>query len=518
MLDLTFINSDIVPLVDQNKGVRYCNGDFIKNLEKWTIIDLCLQDKIVLEKQGEYILPMPTTDLKDNNLKSRYKSYWKRAVWYGATRRTLRGLVGEVFANPPAIVGIEDTALDPLILDADGGGITLEQQARSTLTRAIAFGRVGIFVDYPRANVIASYADQLRGKLQPVIMRIDPQNVINWRTQQIGSKRMLTLIVIRENYVSGDDGFKEITIRQWRVLKLVNVSGQWTYMQDIWREDDKKQPQLIDSIIPYKPGNIVFDYIPFTFVGPDTNEPECNDSPMYDMAELNIAHFRNSADYEEQCFFCGQVTPVFTGLTTEFIKEVDGWKDASITIGSRRAIMLPPNGTAEFLQATANTMPMEAMKHKEELMITLGAKLVQNASATKTATQDVRQSSQDSSVLASCAVNVSAAFTAALKWAADYVGLAIDEIEYTLSTNFTTSKMTFQDRAELIKEWQTGAIAFEEMRAKLLNDGVAYLNDKDAKTIIEAEQAKEMANAVDHAAALSDATAPVDPNPQDNNA
>lgn len=58
----------------------------------------------------------------------------------------------------------------------------------------------------------------------------------------------------------------------------------------------------------------------------------------------------------------------------------------------------------------------------------------------------------------------------------------------SFNTNFATNKMTAQERAQLIAEWQGGAISFGEMRAKLVEDEIATIEDAgEAKALIEGE-------------------------------
>jgi hypothetical protein len=52
-----------------------------------------------------------------------------------------------------------------------------------------------------------------------------------------------------------------------------------------------------------------WNYIPFTFVGSVNNDETPDLPPLYDLAVLNVAHYRNSADYEESCYMVGQPTP-----------------------------------------------------------------------------------------------------------------------------------------------------------------------------------------------------------------
>jgi hypothetical protein len=51
--------------------------------------------------------------------------------------------------------------------------------------------------------------------------------------------------------------------------------------------------------------------------------------PMYALCAINVAHYRNSADYEEAVYQLGQPTAWFGGLTEQWVKEVLGGVDPS---------------------------------------------------------------------------------------------------------------------------------------------------------------------------------------------
>ena len=59
---------------------------------------------------------------------------------------------------------------------------------------------------------------------------------------------------------------------------------------------------------------------------------------MYDLAVLNIAHYRNSADYEESCFVTGQPTVWASGLTEAWVEDV---LKGELRLGSFGGIPLP---------------------------------------------------------------------------------------------------------------------------------------------------------------------------------
>lgn len=223
--------------------------------------------------------------------------------------------------------------------------------------------------------------------------------------------------------------------------------------------------------------------IPFAFVGAVRNAPELESyagstgisngimvSPLYDIAALNIAHYRNSADYEDSCFLVGQPQPYMTGLDPE-------WRDELVkrgaVLGSRSVLPLPVGGTFGMAQAQPNTMARQAMLDKEEQMRALGAKLIQpNAGRAKTATQSNTDASNDQSVLALVCDNISLAYTAALNWAAEFMGAEGEECSLAIDTDFAINPLDAPSITAAIQAWQAKAIPETDMWAMLRKMGV----------------------------------------------
>lgn len=327
-----------------------------------------------------------------------------------------------------------------------------------------------------------------------------PQEIINWRTIELGAKELISLVVLFEKYIIEDDGFEMKHAVQFRVLKL-NEAGE--YIQEIWKEDaptqidenSMKVPntgnfKLSKTFFPKDFGGNSLKEIPFSFIGSENNDPVPDSPNFYDLASLNLAHYRNSADYEESCYLVGQPTLVMSGLTEDWVKDVLGGK---ATMGSRGGLPLPTGGTAELLQAEQNTMVKEAMDTKERQMVALGAKLVEQKEVQRTATEAGLESAAEGSTLANVTKNVSTAFTNALKWALQFVSNGQEEILFELNTDFDISASTPEQRAEVISEWQAGAITFPEMRSVLRKAGIATEEDEKAKAAIEIDTTKAMA-------------------------
>ena len=204
---------------------------------------------------------------------------------------------------------------------------------------------------------------------------------------------------------------------------------------------------------------------------------------MLDLSTMNIAHYRNSADYEESLFLVGQPTLVISGLSQEWANEFINGK---VVLGSRSAISLPKDAKADMLQAHPNIMPKEGMEHKEQQMKALGAKLIEPNFSKVTATEVLMEAASESSILTSTANNVSAAYRKAIANAGQFLeAMEPDSIVFQLNVDFSVSKMTAQERQQLMAEWQGGLITWKEARALLHEAGVASEDDATAKTQVE---------------------------------
>ena len=481
-------------------------------LDDYQLIRDCIAGQKAVKK-GQYKY-LPNPDPLDTSAEgiTRYQNYLARATFYGATGRTLRGLVGLVFDKDPAVEAPE--LLAPVLADASGNGMTLDQSAEASLFEVVGLGREGLLTDYPQTDGPTTRADAQAGNIRPTITRIPAENVINWRTRTIGARTLLSLVVIREAYVKEDDGFTEDVGTQHRVLRL---TSEGIYQVTIYK-DDNSEPEVFT---PLDGAGKYLREIPFEFIGAKDNTPTVDRPPLQDIAEINVAHFRNSADYEESVFMLGQPTPVFAGLTKQWVDEVfhSTWTDEHtgqvrrenvVRLGARGAVPLPEGGSATLLQVQPNTLAFEAMTHKEKQMIALGAKLIENSGTQQTATEATLDSVLDNSVLATCARNVSKAYKRALSFAWLFMtGQWVDNpdvIDYALATDFGGKLLTAADRAEIVGAWQKNAITWEEMRWGLKRAGTAFEDDDEAKEKIEQQREEGIDFEAKAAEALAGAT------------
>lgn len=509
------------------QDVSYIKRELLDVLSRYELIDDVLNGSDTIKGKTTTYLPTPNIEVRANE--QRYQSYLTRAVFYPVTRKTLSGFLGQIFLRDPQITLPAEMAF--LEHDADGNNVNLIQFSKHIASLNLSHGRAGILVDFPNIDSdVLSKADIDEGFYEPSMTAYHPAQIINWRTKKYKGKTLLSLVVLQETYYDYSHEFAEEAYTRFRVLKLnddnIYTVTLYTYPKLIKRytktfnfDDGIKSETLVPRSRSGKP----FNEIPFVFVGSEQNTPDINPQPLYDMSEVNLAHYRNSADHEDATFLLGQPTPVVTGLSIEFAERF--YKDKKIYLGSRAPVVLPPEGNAYLLQANPNNMVTEAMQAKERQMIALGARLVEQRLVQRTATEASNDVASEKSVLATVADNVSNAVERALRYCAifiyenpkPYLESSNDNsnnqdaqkpentLSFILNTQFDLMKLSPEERRQLISDWQAGALTTEELRHAYRAGGLAYEPDDRYLVNIAKQNELKLEEKVKETKALNDA-------------
>ena len=453
--------------------VKNPNAEYMANKGKWHKV----RDAISGDMK-HYLRNVGATEADKEYGEQRQREYEDGAIVYNFTRRTLSGMVGSVMRKDPEQAFPK--AMDYLKENADGSGVGLWQHAQDTLMEIDSVGRGGLLVDAPE-TAAATAAEQNAGLLNPVIAFYTAENIINWRLTRVGSVSRVTMVVLREVWEYSEPGaeFETKFGEQYRVLDLID--GR--YRQRIYRFDAEGGAQ--DEVIEIFPelGEQLRGKIPFTFIGASNNDATIDDAPLLPLAELNIGHFRNSADNEESSFVVGQPTLFIAPGESMSLQVFQEANPNGVKMGSRTGHNIGAGGNAFLVQAEANNLAKENMRQKEEQAIQIGAQLI-TPSQQITAESARLQRGADTSVMATIAGNVSQAYTQALKWAAAMVGAPDAGIEFKLNTDFFLQPMTAQDRAAWMADINAGLLPATAYYAALRRAGVTEWSDADIKDAI----------------------------------
>lgn len=402
--------------------------EYKEHYDNWELVEDVCDGQSEIKKKGKKYLPAPDPTDLSIEAEQRYQTYLKRAVFYGITKRMVNGLIGVAFEKEPKLDN--PSFLDFIKEDIDGNGLSIYQQSQAASSEILKKGRCALLVDYPSVDSnTVSLADVEQGYIRPVVLMLQAEDVTYWETTRVGTKQLLSLVIIKEIVIEKGDGFNRDKIEQFRVLRLQDVG----YTFEIWRSSDGKEWFL------YQEPQIVLDgkgqafkEIPLIFVGSINNAPDVDPAPCLDIAHINIAHYQNSADYEQLTFKCGQVQPVITGLTEEWHSLL---KKEKIVLGAGALLPLPHESDFKYVQAEEKTIVKEAMKEKEALMQALGAGLLEKGSAVKTATQVTSESRAEYSVLSLAISNINEAYNKCMQWMMMFLNISGDAL-YEINTQY----------------------------------------------------------------------------------
>lgn len=432
-------------------NVSYLHPHYEKALPEWLRTSAACEGEAAV-KALPCVLPYlnPQDESKQN--KDRNADYLKRAVYFNATGRTRQGLIGLAFARDP---NVQFGKFEYLAKDTNGEGYSIYHVAQKGLSGVLTHGGYGFLTDMVND--------------QPNIVGYDRTSITNWRVSAIGGKRKLVLLVLREMLdepMEGDDYAAQAVVK-YREFRLVDNK----VVAKVWIQEGDNEPKLHetpDIVIPHAGKQL--EEIPFAFVGSIDNSPNIQEAPLNGLAEMNIAHFRNSADFEDSAFFSGQVQPWISGLD-------EAWRDKLIDsgqyVGSRTPIAVPVGGQFGFAQAQPNTLIGEAMNKKEMHMIALGARIVEQSQVTKTATQAAGDIATNTSVLGLATANVSEGLTKAIQRLGLFDNAKLfNEGLFQITQDFTELVIDANKITALVQAWQGGAMSRIDLRSNFKRAGL----------------------------------------------
>lgn len=434
-------------------------------LPGWQLVKRCVAGPREVRKYNEY-LPMPDPLNQSAENLARYEQLKRRAMFLNVTGRTRTGLMGAVFRKTAEVE--LPAAINYLLENVSGDGASLEQLCKEATGECLDTGRGGFLVDYPKVQLPegqTALTVAQAANARAYVHFYPAESIVNWREDVIDGVKRLTLVVLLEKINEAtEDGFEFTAKDQYRALMLIDGK----YVQRVYSEDT---PGGVETIPTDKAGK-TFDHILFHFFGSQNNDASIDKAPLEDLAEVNILHYGNSATVEESGFISSQPTLFITTdiQPDEFAK----LNPNGMHIGSRRGHNLGKSGNAIMLQANETQLARELMKDKEEQMLMIGARIVQQGNGAETAEAVRIRYSSDNSVLGTIAGNVSEAMRLALFDAQRFMMGAVDETGtvFWLNQEFFDQVMDAQAILAQVQLWQQGIIAKKDLRTNLRQAGV----------------------------------------------
>lgn len=412
---------------------------------KWSRLRDCFDGRdAVIAKGATYVPDLPGGDAAMN------KSYRARGNFFNATKRTIQGMVGAIFQDAPEVdfPTMFKEYLDDITLTNVNFQMFMQEAGKELMHVA----RYGVLVDMPEGP-----------SGRPYCVGYKAEDIVNWRTERLNGDETLTMLVLRETVQepSAKDPFCNELVLQYRVLEL--KGGVCTVQ--LWRESTDKSKGFVTygSAVFLTRRGVGLTFIPFVIMGACSVTPDIELPPLTDLADVNLAHFRNSVDHEWGLHLVALPTPWVAG--------VRGTSDAAgMKIGPSVVWELEVQGTAGMLEFTGTGLGslVKAMDMKEKQMAVLGARLLEDqAQVQETASAVKMRHSDEHANIRTVAQVIEQGFSMVLQlvtWWAGNATMPVDTQDVAsveLNKEYLNVKATPQEIQVALTALQAGEISFE---------------------------------------------------------
>lgn len=432
--------------------------------EDWqTIEDICDGSRCV-KRVGERYLPK----LEDQS-NAEYRAYKDRATFVNFTKRTREALGGMLLRKQPEIE-FADAEVEKMTEDITLAGHTILDWIRLVCDQGVSTGRSATVIDW---------SDTAK---RPYMAHYKARDVLNWASVREEGGEKLCFLVLREL----DEVLEDFTVHEVVKIRRYWIPEDGTVWSDLWiqatgdgsagKEGDAQFKKDGDDIQLKRNGKPL-SKMPAVIHNATHLGPEIGEAPLADIAEINVSHYRSSADLENGRHICGLPTPYATGVTD----------NGDLRLGASKAwVAEDPQAQFGFIEFNGEGLGSltTALKEKSEQMAILGARLLFNDSNDAEAFETVQlRATSETAALSNISGTLSATLTQALQWFHWWTETSEqppEEIKATimLSKDFTASQMAPNMLTALTNALNTSSISMETFFHNL-RQGELYPPDWD---------------------------------------
>lgn len=499
--------------------------EYVYNREDWMKLRDVLAGQKEVKRKGEFYLPrMGGMDDED------YVSYLARATFFNMTAQTQIGMLGQVFRKDPKIQNLPLKFKDAIRLRFTKDGAGHVAFAKTILSEQIAMGRFGVLVDAPAVATIEPTAFSIGYTCE---------NIIDWDVKEINGVFTLTRVLLREFERDPNPGKSQLNpwlnnntmpftpasargisdggrARNLAAAKRVSYPsqygntytyevyyrelclepdglGNWVYVQKVYKDDLQGSPLIFTPIIR----GINLNFIPFKFFGSMSNSPSVERSPMLDIAELNLSHYRTYADLEH-----GRV---YTALPVYYAPGGDADGAAEYYVGPARVWEVPKDSKPGILEYSGTGLKTleTALATKESQIASIGGRLMPGLNrVSESGNQTVLREANEQAVLLNCILTSNTGMSEVIRWWLMFLDVPMNTTEslaYNINQEFLSTPIGAREIRAIQLMYNDGLVGVEQLYdylqraevvdagtsledfAKMLKDPDSFLNSPDAQ-------------------------------------
>lgn len=458
-------------------SVPFAHPDYAYHREDWLQIRDCIEGEKALKRRQTYYLPR-----LDQMTQGEYADYLDRAAFYNMTGRTLNGLVGTIFRRQPKVLDLPPELEDPINrIGRDRSALNL--LVKDTVREQLTTGRVGVLVD--RSPLPSG---------EPYLAPYIAENIIDWDTVDIDGKVELRMVLLRELVLDEARSVNGSRIYRARYRQLIlefdEFYGDIIYKQRVFQEHTVTgapnfQAPPDEEYIPVNRG-VPFRRIPFRFFGPWSNGIGVERSPLMDIVNLNIHHYRTYAHLQHGRFY--------TGLPVYYAPVGDGSQRAEYRVGPGVVWEVAPGEKPGILEFNGHGLKSleNALDFFEQHISSLGGRMlgIRGQATSESDNQTKLKERNEQSLLLNATDAASAGFTDLVRiWAEwmDVPAAQVARIKVEVNQDFLFDAISAREFRAVAGMYQDGILPIEVLydyfrRAELVPD---YMTLEEFKTKLE---------------------------------
>lgn len=404
-----------------NPAVAYHYADWLM------LRDAAEGEKAIKEGATTYL---PQSDGMEND---EYLAYLERASYYNFTTRTISAMNGTLFRRRPVLSGVPERLEDRAKQNVSVDMLSLFDYFATVGKELIHMGRVGVLLDLPKTPTTVP---------KPYYTTYKAEHILDWGHTKKDGRLVLNYLILRE---TAQKTSRELTmspaglsgtgaasnerrlVTTFRELGLDAVGYyQRVYANPDGKSDAELKPEHAGPKIYPQRASKPLDEIPFICFGPLKNTLEVVRSPMLDIAQTNISHYRSYADLEQGLYYTG-----FPVYYAEVPQGSDG--GGEYKLAPNRVWEIPTGSKAGLFEFNGQGLKFleNALDRKEQQAASLGGRMIGiRSSAVSESDNAVRMKElNEHSVLLDIAKALDAGATALVKWFLRWCGASEAEVK-----------------------------------------------------------------------------------------
>jgi hypothetical protein len=436
---------------------------------QWDPIDICMGGTRALRANAEDVIPREPREDRDS---------YERRIFHATMPPFLQRLAsqaaGVILRKGIHIEG--DPYWEEWVKDVTGDGTTLNEYARRQLMTALLYGHSSSVVDYVNTGTPRTLAEERQQGAKPYLVPVAPHQVLGWRTSNDSSSSDLRQVRIKERVVTSRGAYGEELVDQIRVME----PGRY----ELWRA-----PAGIGTPGPSwtleERGVTSLSRIPLVTVYSNRLGNMLSAPPLLDVAYLVIAYAQRFCDYHHALHVSANPMLVLRGFDPD--------SDTPLGISVNTALLLPPDGGAEYVEPTSEAFDsqLKCLKELEDQISRLGINTLTSQNLTNAAAEARRLDRIDSdSIMAVISGDLERAIAQIFDLAAEYVG--IEPPTVTIPRDYDNRIVTGNDITAYLQLFMQNAIS-QQTLLRILQEGEVLPEtiDLDEEITLTADQVQE---------------------------